>query len=552
MPFPTHPAFSTRRWKPTPEQILFGVLLVAYLTPLWVFPYIPSEDGPPHLGNAYIIKVYNEPASVRIREYYRIDYRQPTNVAYHFALAALMYVFPPLVAEKVMVSGLVVLLAVAFRRLVIAVHGRADPAALLVFPFIVGRPFAMGFYGWVLSLGIAVAGLAYYWHRRDNLNAPKVLVLNLFALAAFWAHLLGWAVYLGGLVYLAYGDAALAAWKNRRAGTAVANRPHLLRQRFALPLYLAPALALGAFYFLAQPTLGEVTRNDPTWLVDKILFCCVVVSYNNFQWFIAVGIAAALWTGVIAAVTARILASRRRDAVGPRWSTPDALWGGATLLTVALYFLLPESTPFRGSWINIRFLTVPFLAALIFIAGAGVRWFRRATYVAAPALAVAFLVGVYMGYAVGNQHLRAFMAGKWVVTSNATILPYVDIGYPVAESRINYTKHAAALYTLGTRAVNLGNYEPEYVYFPVKWRPGKRPLYNNPLQELRDRPAEVDYLLLWRIDTKVRKLGPLLRPFELVHYKDGLRGLAVWRRRGLAPINRTAFTDRPPPTRPVR
>jgi hypothetical protein len=131
-------------------------------------------------------------------------------------------------------------------------------------------------------------------------------------------------------------------------------------------------------------------------------------------------------------------------------------------------------------------------------------------------------------------------------------MPYVDVGYPVAVSRINYIKHAAALYTLGTRAVNLGNYEPEYVYFPVKWRPGKRPLYNNPLQELQDRPAEVDYLLLWRIDTKVRKLGPLLRPFELVHYKDGLRGLAVWRRRGLAPINHTAFTDRPPPAGAVR
>src|SRR5262249_6502581 len=46
-----------------PEAVAFWVLALAHLIPVWAFHYLPTQDGPSHLANAYILKDYGTPGS---------------------------------------------------------------------------------------------------------------------------------------------------------------------------------------------------------------------------------------------------------------------------------------------------------------------------------------------------------------------------------------------------------------------------------------------------------------------------------------------------------
>jgi hypothetical protein len=126
---------------------------------------VPTADGSPHLADALIIENYRSPAAETIRGYYVVSRRPSPNLPYHLSLVTLLYVFPQLIAEKVLLSLYVVLFAAAFRYLVAAVRGRAGPAALLVCPFVFGFSFNPGFFGWAISLALATLGVGYYWRR---------------------------------------------------------------------------------------------------------------------------------------------------------------------------------------------------------------------------------------------------------------------------------------------------------------------------------------------------------------------------------------------------
>lgn len=97
------------------EKVLFALLVCLYIAPLWAFRYVPTADGPSHLANAVIIKDYHDPGATTLREYYVISGRPSPNLMYHLSLVGLMYVFPPLIAEKVLLSLYVVLFAAAGR-----------------------------------------------------------------------------------------------------------------------------------------------------------------------------------------------------------------------------------------------------------------------------------------------------------------------------------------------------------------------------------------------------------------------------------------------------
>ena len=53
------------RWKETDparrhKRILIFVLLALHVLPLWIFTYFPSQDGPAHIYNAYVLKVFHD------------------------------------------------------------------------------------------------------------------------------------------------------------------------------------------------------------------------------------------------------------------------------------------------------------------------------------------------------------------------------------------------------------------------------------------------------------------------------------------------------------
>src|SRR5580658_3120401 len=101
-------AFQNRFWR-----YAFFALLILECIPIWVFRYAPSTDGPSHLYNASILA---NPGIEIYRKYYAITFFQPAgNMLSQYVLVFLLKLTGPMVAEKLFLSGYLILFFFSFR-----------------------------------------------------------------------------------------------------------------------------------------------------------------------------------------------------------------------------------------------------------------------------------------------------------------------------------------------------------------------------------------------------------------------------------------------------
>src|SRR5262245_2872526 len=121
---------------------LFAALALLYLLPFWAVHYLPTVDGPCHTYNAWMIRQYANTAQYPLfQQYYEIVWRPYPNWTSHATMALLMFVVPPLVAEKLLVSGYVLLFLGGAWYLVGAVRPEERWLAFLIFPFVYHQLF---------------------------------------------------------------------------------------------------------------------------------------------------------------------------------------------------------------------------------------------------------------------------------------------------------------------------------------------------------------------------------------------------------------------------
>jgi len=508
----------------TGERVLWFFLAALYVAPLWAFTYIPSADGPSHLANAFVIKDYDDPAAGRLREYYVISRRLSPNLLYHLGLAGLLYVVPPLIAEKVLLTLYVVLFAAAFRYLVIAVSGRPGPAAFLVFPFILSFSFSLGFFGWLISLALTTFGVAYYWRRRNRLSIKAAVALNAIGIAAYFAHLLGWAIFVGSVAALALAQGLWhwAAGMREGAGTRAALRA--LWSRAVALAYISPAAALGIWYVATYPAEYPVTHSAFPELVRNMLRLEWLISFNAWQRAAAYITAAAFGVLVVSILFYKIYVTvicRSARAPGA-WAPKDAIWL-AVLAFAVFYLLCPWGGPAGGSLVSPRLAVLPFLVIAVWLSTVPGSVVRRALFVLAPALAVLHLFGLTLGYVKANADIDEYGSGRPYVTEGATVLPVQFIYATGLNEKADYMYNAASYYALDNYAVNLLNYEADFEYFPVNWRRGA-PI-GEPVGESRGTPiydaakvaANADYLVCWKINPFCAGMRPLVGRYDMIY-----------------------------------
>ncbi len=96
------------------SSLLIVLLIVAYLFPIWLFDYFPTQDGVSHVYNSQIITEYSN-QTYQFRDYYDINWFPFPNWLSHISLTLLMFIFPPLTAEKVFLSLYIILFPLAIR-----------------------------------------------------------------------------------------------------------------------------------------------------------------------------------------------------------------------------------------------------------------------------------------------------------------------------------------------------------------------------------------------------------------------------------------------------
>jgi hypothetical protein len=123
-------------WLYDPEHLIFAVLILLHVIPIWGFTYFPSQDGPAHLHNATVIRDYAHPDRPIYREYYLLDLHPDPNWLIYLILVGLMSFVPVLVAEKLLLAGYVILLPIALRYALQAIRPASAFLSVLAFPLV--------------------------------------------------------------------------------------------------------------------------------------------------------------------------------------------------------------------------------------------------------------------------------------------------------------------------------------------------------------------------------------------------------------------------------
>jgi hypothetical protein len=170
--------------------VLFWILVIVHLVPLWGAKYFPSQDGPAHLENAQLLLKWMRGDAGLWRQYYFINPKPVPNWLGHLALAGLMTVAPPLVAEKILLSAYVILLACGMHYAMRSVRERGKDAEVLC---LVGLPLTyhtllhMGFYNFSFGIAMYLFAVGFWIRHRENLRG-KVLKLAALMLLTYFTH----------------------------------------------------------------------------------------------------------------------------------------------------------------------------------------------------------------------------------------------------------------------------------------------------------------------------------------------------------------------------
>jgi hypothetical protein len=539
--------------RPSRESVLFWSLLALHLLPIWIFPFIPTQDGPSHQALTLILRQYDLPGAGLLRQYYMSNREALPNWFIFFLMGkALGFVTVP-VAEKILLTAYVVLLPLGARYALRAVDPRAGFLAVLAFPFLYNFTFNMGFFNFCFSLGAFFFAVGYWWKHAERMGVGRTALLTLLVLWVYFCHPVTLVVTVAALFTLAGWRLLLDLLAGPEPRFTPVNLLRGFRRRLLAPTVAAlPALVLIAAFVRGRAGAG--TFRLP--MMVKIKHLAGLYSLVSLTtWTIPLAIALAVLFYALAALCLR---ARRKLPLQPG----DGLLLSAAVLAVT-FFAAPSNLS-GGAFINHRLVLFPFLALMLWFATYEHSARRRlAVQATAAAIALGFLGLMAWKYAELDAGLAEIAAlGDHVAPDHTFLfLSYAHQGldaegHPAAFRTWPFV-HAGGTIAARKRLVDLSLYEANENYFPLLYRPALNP-YDHlaagplgiegipPWVDLAAYPRRtggtVDYVLLWglrdeiRGDPKVRTvLDQLAAGYDLVERSPSGRAL-LYRVRPPAPL----------------
>jgi len=482
------------------EKLVFVLLLLIHLVPIWKYDYFPSQDGPSHLNNANVIRNYYRDNFVVFREYFQLAHRFGVNWLTHLALAGLMSVFPVLVAEKILLSGYVLLFMVAVRYAISSINTDSVAISFLAFPFVYNWPMHMGFYSFVYSLPLFLFCVGYWAKHKDNFGLWQMVTLVSLSLLLYLTHMLSLFLALGVI-------GVMVAWLMFARGfnyvvmqlgkTTVTD---YFKHHALLPLLSFLPAVLATIVFWSGRGLTDSLTDYAKILLGQLL------SFQRSEAvvFLLIGV---LFAFLVLAVRFGLSQS------------PIENWDGflvASLFCFVIYFVAPESVFREGREIRPRLLLYPILVLVLWLGAQTYRPILKRTIICcSAALAIALLVMNSTKYGEFNDYLHEYVSAKYLIEPHSTILP-IEFTYATMPEAFDWFTqrspdpflHASGYIAAETGSVDLENYEAETKHFPTTFRSERSPFWyigtvQRPLSGLdltnyhRRTGGQIDYVLIW-------------------------------------------------------
>ncbi len=528
-------------WLQRRQGLLFFLLILIHLIPIWAFTYLPTTDGPAHLANADILRKYNDPELEVFRKYYTISSTPSPNLAGHLLLLGFLKIVPPVLAEKLLLSLYIILLPLGLRYAARSIRPKSSWIGFLAFPMIYSFLLGQGFYNFCLSLPAFLFTVGYWFRYRDKMDLKRGLALGGLSILLYSCHLfsLVMACAVIGLMACAF---VIAAWRDPAA------RGNRIRQSLIAAAALLPMVILAVIFRPSTQVPWLNTRQQPDSLREDLIGLLqfrTMVSYRDSEKYLG-GALVSLLVGL--SFFALVIKFRRR-----RWSASDALLLAPLAMAVAylragdplsIYFYIPHRAMFYC-----------FLTLILWLAAQPIsRRIKAIAPLLASILALGFVASHALKYRQFAPQLREFVSAGDSISRGSTFLPliFAPQGAGRAMSIDVAPFYMAGGYIAARRdAVDLRNYEARTDHFPVRFKPEL-----NPYQKLAvgldgfDRipprvdfaafeqaGGRVDYVLLWGVSDEQRKDPDAIKLFEQLKERfapidlPGAQWTELWKRK---------------------
>jgi hypothetical protein len=445
----------------------FVALILLQCAPIWLFRYVPTQDGPSHLDNAAVMAHYgSEPI---YRQYYTLTLLQPAgNSLAQFVVAGLLKVAEPVTAEKLFLTAYVVLFLLAFRYLLGAVTPYVDHFSCLAGMCVSNYFFYMGFWNFFTSVVLLLLAVGYYLRHVERWTARSVAVLAAGACAVYAAHVVAWVVCVIAVAVLGIWNLASGhTWVQGVARVPPPRRPVRTALQFSLPVLggLLPAVPL--WLHLAQGGAAAPACAPDLSVMDRLrpIYSLSFIHTLNASDVPLLTIVAVLLVLVVAAVAgaAALRGPYERCSTGML---------ALSLVCVAIAVAGPDCVG-GGLYIRSRVAFLSFLFLLAWVAAALRRWPRPLLH-GIPALfcciALAFLATRVPAAARWNDTLAAVVEVGEQIRPRSTVLQ-LDFNPPAG---IDPALHAVGLLSAKS-IINLRNYEARSDHFSTRFRPHMSP-----------------------------------------------------------------------------
>lgn len=174
---------------------LIAALTALALLPVWLFRFFPTQDGPSHLYNAFVLAHLGDAASTTLRDFYVINARPFPNWTMYLVMAPLTRVLPPLVVQQIVISLCVIAIPAAVVYLQKSFKGAVDAMGLLGVLLAYNAMLFLGFFNFVLGAALFLVILGFRARRGGRLPALYALLA-----AAYFTHAMAFAAAVASIV----------------------------------------------------------------------------------------------------------------------------------------------------------------------------------------------------------------------------------------------------------------------------------------------------------------------------------------------------------------
>ena len=313
-------------------RLLFAAILLACAVWVLTLPMFPSQDGPMHRYYIHVLdSLLQHQTTYNV---YEIRHPFPPYLTHYGILLLLFHVFSYDLAEKLFTCLVLACFAYGLRAAAKEVGPSGAWVTLLVAPLLFSWPLMMGFFNFVLGLGLLLF-CAAYWQKMKRTGVRALLPFTLLLIALTFTH----PIPLLLLILLSGIDLVLSLLVTDRPEPLVARAraqwPRFAALGFMLVAAMLPLLAIDTsrtgktvseFFFhpeflrtslLLNGLSPYNTRATSFWING-----CRLALYATF--------AVAMWMGARACIAAL---RQRRVNYG------TTLFIATVLLTLALPFL---------------------------------------------------------------------------------------------------------------------------------------------------------------------------------------------------------------------